>query len=153
MLMPIKGQQDLASGLFFTACGATGLWVSREYPLGSAFLMGTGFMPRLLCGLLIILGVAIALRSLVRNGSPGGRIRWRPPVAVVGSIVAFGLLVESIGLVLAAALVVVVSSLADATARPWPVAATVLGVTALVALVFGQVLSVPLPLWPGSLFG
>ncbi len=43
---------DVLSGLLFIAVAAFGLWVSRDYPVGTALRMGTGYVPRLLCWML-----------------------------------------------------------------------------------------------------
>ena len=48
---------DVLSGLMFIAIAAFGLWASRNYPVGTALRMGTGYVPRLLCWLLLGLGV------------------------------------------------------------------------------------------------
>ena len=44
---------DVLSGLLFIAIAAFGLWASRNYPVGTALRMGTGYMPRLLCWVLL----------------------------------------------------------------------------------------------------
>ncbi|MCX7312698.1 MAG: hypothetical protein NTV56_13475 [Alphaproteobacteria bacterium] len=45
----ILARADVLSGLLFVAIAAFGLWASRNYPVGTALRMGTGYMPRLLC--------------------------------------------------------------------------------------------------------
>ena len=44
----ILARADVLSGLLFIAIAAFGLWASRNYPVGTALRMGTGYMPRLL---------------------------------------------------------------------------------------------------------
>ena len=43
---------------------ALGLWLSRDYPIGTALRMGTGYVPRLLCWLLLGLGVIVLVQGL-----------------------------------------------------------------------------------------
>ena len=39
---------NVLAGLMFIGLAALGLWVSRNYPIGTALRMGTGYVPRLL---------------------------------------------------------------------------------------------------------
>src|SRR5260370_37144454 len=89
----ILARADVLSGLLFIAIAAFGLWASRNYPVGTALRMGTGYMPRLLCWLLLGLGVIGVIQG-VRE--PAALIRsspqaWRAALSVALSLVAFGL--------------------------------------------------------------
>ena len=55
-LARILPRPDVLAGLMFIAIAALGLWVSRDYPVGTALRMGTGYVPRLLCWILLGLG-------------------------------------------------------------------------------------------------
>ena len=55
----ILTRADVLSGLLFIAIAAFGLWLSRDYPVGTALRMGTGYMPRLLCW--VLLGVSVVI--------------------------------------------------------------------------------------------
>ena len=46
-------RKDVLAGLLFMAIAVLGLWVSRDYPIGTALRMGTGYVPRLLCWVLL----------------------------------------------------------------------------------------------------
>ena len=52
-------RKDVLAGLLFIAVAVLGLWISRDYPIGTALRMGTGYVPRLLCWLLFGLGVIV----------------------------------------------------------------------------------------------
>ena len=54
----------MLSGLLFIAIAAFGLWASRNYPVGTALRMGTGYVPRLLCWLLLGLGAIVLVQGL-----------------------------------------------------------------------------------------
>jgi hypothetical protein len=58
---------DVLSGLLFIAVAAFGLWVSRDYTVGTALRMGTGYVPRLLCWMLMGLGVIVLVQGLDRK--------------------------------------------------------------------------------------
>ena len=45
----LLARKDVLSGLLFVGVAALGLWLSRNYPIGTALRMGTGYVPRLLC--------------------------------------------------------------------------------------------------------
>src|SRR5438105_1462490 len=55
--------QDFESGMMFVGWGVAGLWIGRDYPMGSALRRGPGYLPRLLCWGLVILGLAIAIKG------------------------------------------------------------------------------------------
>ena len=57
-------RKNVLAGLMFIAIAALGLWLSRDYPIGTALRMGTGYVPRLLCWILMGLGAAIAVQGL-----------------------------------------------------------------------------------------
>ena len=57
-------RKDVLAGLLFIAVAVLGLWISRDYPIGTALRMGTGYVPRLLCWLLFGLGVIVLVQGL-----------------------------------------------------------------------------------------
>ena len=87
----------------FMAVAVLGLWLSRDYPIGTAFRMGTGYVPRLLCWILLGLGGVVFIAGLreaqASAPSAGAGWAWRPVVFVTASLVIFGLAIERLGLV------------------------------------------------------
>ena len=49
-LLRILTRKNVLAGLMFIVIAAFGLWVSRNYPVGTALRMSTGYVPRLLAG-------------------------------------------------------------------------------------------------------
>src|SRR2546430_2521167 len=45
--------KHVLAGLMFLGIAILGLWISRDYPVGTALRMGTGYVPRLLCWILL----------------------------------------------------------------------------------------------------
>jgi hypothetical protein len=137
-------------GLFFMALGAAALWISRDYPLGDLNRMGPGYFPRMLSLGMIGLGGLIALRGLPDLvGAKGigirlGRSFWLVPIAMV----VFGLSVERIGLIAALAITLALAGAAHREARIKEVAVSIVGLIALLLLIFVAVLQLPLRLWP-----
>src|SRR5713101_1894394 len=83
----VLARKDVLAGLLFVAVALFGLWLSRDYPIGTTFRMGTGYVPRLLCWILLGLGTVILVTGL-RDGqaerrlSSGDTSAWRPVVFV-----------------------------------------------------------------------
>lgn len=139
---------DLAWGglLALTGLAVAGYaWAS--YDMGSLRRMGPGVFPVTLGLLLTVLGGLIAIPTMAR---PGQRqpFAWPETIAVVAALLAFGLLLERLGVLLTtAATVLIASSVAPRPGLGWRLALT-LAVTALVWLVFVRGLNMSLPVWP-----
>src|SRR6266849_2039233 len=98
-------RKNVLAGLLFVAVAALGLWLSRDYPVGTALRMGTGYVPRLLCWALLGLGCLILLQGLRESrAAPQSEVPvawgWRALVFVTASLVIFGLALETLGLVI-----------------------------------------------------
>ncbi len=146
-------RKDVVSGLMFIAVAVFGLWASRDYHVGTALRMGTGYVPRLLFRVLLVLGILVLLKGLSAPGKSGGfeRLRdWRAIVFVPASLVAFGLAMDRLGVVIATMLLVGVGSISSRDARPIEAAvmAVILALITLAIFVWG--LSLPITVWPGG---
>jgi hypothetical protein len=141
---------DVLSGLLFIAIAAFGLWASRNYPVGTALRMGTGYMPRLLCWVLLGLGVVVLAQGLRQDAVPlrTSAQAWRAVLSVTLSLVAFGLSIERLGLVLAIMLLTGIGALATRALRPVETAAAALALIALSWGIFIFGLGLTIPVWP-----
>ena len=146
-------RKDVLAGLLFMGVGVLGLWLSRDYPIGTAFRMGTGYVPRLLCWILLGLGAVVFLQGL-RDGqterrlSAGGVIGWRPVVFVTASLVIFGLAIERLGLVVSILLLVGFAAVAARELRPVETLAAALVLIVLSWAIFILGLGLTIPVWP-----
>jgi hypothetical protein len=63
----VLSRTDVLAGLLLMAVAVFGLWASHDYPVGTALRMSTGYVPRLLCWILLGLGALIlaAIAALV----------------------------------------------------------------------------------------
>jgi hypothetical protein len=145
---PAGISQDLIGGLFFAAVGGLGLWLSRDYTVGTAMEMDYGYLPRLLCWLLVAFGLFIAGRGVAKGGPTVDSWPWRPFAVILAAIVVFGLSVERLGLVAAAVLVTLVGSHAEGDVRYGEAAVVALVLAALAGGLFIGLLDLPIPLWP-----
>lgn len=140
--------QDVAAGLMFLALGAFGLYVARDYAVGTALRMGPGYMPRLLCWALIVFGAGIAVRGIVAGGERLTRWTLRPLIFVLAALVAFGLLIEDAGLLVTA---IVASATGAVGARDVRVDDTAMLIACLaiaVVALFIYALGLPMHPWP-----
>jgi hypothetical protein len=146
----IAQRKDVLAGLLFMAVALVGLWVSRDYPVGTALRMSTGYVPRLLCWLLLGLGAIVAI-SGVRLGE-GGSAGWsglpRATLLVPAALVAFALTIERFGLVVASGLLLGIGSLAVRDLRPVEALATGVGLVIATWAIFVKALSLTIRVWP-----
>jgi hypothetical protein len=146
----IRHPKDFFAGLLFVAFGLAAVIIGSNYSLGTAARMGPGYFPRILGILLLVLGVALSLRALKIKGEPLPRWYWRPTLIVLGSVVAFGILVNYIGLAIATVGLVFGSSAASHEFRPKEALISGILLSALAVGVFIFGLNLQLPIWPWS---
>jgi hypothetical protein len=151
MIRRLHVNRDLLAGLMFAGWGAAGLWVASDYPVGSALRMGPGYMPRLLCWGLLLVGIAIAVKGAMVEGEPVERWHWRPLVVVSAAILAFAWLLQPGGLVAATFAIVVIGAFGGPEFRPLEALLLAAGLALGAVLIFIYALKLPLPLWPAFL--
>ncbi len=146
-------RKDVLAGLLFIAIAALGLWLSRDYPIGTALRMGTGYVPRLLCWLLLGLGVVVLVQGLreaqdARPLSAGDISALRPVIFVTASLVIFGLSIERLGLVVSILLLTGVGAVAARGLRPLETLAAAFALIVLSWGIFILGLGLTIPVWP-----
>jgi hypothetical protein len=146
---PEKGDRpDLLTAALFVGLGGLGLFMSRGLDAGSLAQMGPGFMPRVVCVLLIAVGLAVglpALRAPLHRIEP---MRLRPLAVITVAIVGFAYAATHLGFVLAALWLIVAGAFAEPNMRWREIVPLALGLTVFGALVFVYGLGVQIPLWP-----
>lgn len=140
--------QDLVAGLMFAVIGALGLWIGRRYPVGTSLRMGPGYMPNLLCWLLIIFGAGIGIKGALVAGEKLAGWHLRPLAFIVIGVLAFTFLIERAGLPIAALATVLIGSLASNETRPIEVVILAVSLAVASVLIFVQGLGLPMDIWP-----
>jgi hypothetical protein len=148
--MQIKSATDFWSGVLFAAFGLFFVIFARQYDMGTAARMGPAYFPTVLGGLLLLLGVLIALRAvwLPTGDATVGRFHFKPLLLVLGAVVAFGLLLRPGGLLVAVAALVFISSLGSDEFHLRDVLLLTVGLALLVLAVFIWGLGLTVPVWP-----
>jgi hypothetical protein len=146
----ICSPKDFWAGLIFSATGGGFILLAQQYRLGDMHRMGPGMFPTLVGVLLSGLGAIMVLRAFAVVGAPVPRFQARAIGVTLAAIVAFGLVLQSLGLVAAVAVLVLIGGCAAREARVLEnvILAAVLIVFS--AGVFVWLLGLPLPLWPES---
>jgi hypothetical protein len=151
----LLARKNVLAGLMFMAVAALGLWLSRNYPAGTALRMGTGYVPRLLCWLLLALGALILMQGLrepeiapPRASDHSAFAPLWPILVVTGSLVAFAFTIEQLGLVLSILLLTGIGALAAKGIKAWEALAAAVGLIVLTWVIFIVGLGVTIPVWP-----
>ena len=103
--------RDLLSGLVFIAVGTAGLVIGNDYAMGTAFRMGPGYFPRVLCAVLVVLGVVIAVLGLIKGGEAPDKLHFKPLVLVTLATAAFAVLITTAGLLPASLAIVLLGAM------------------------------------------
>ncbi len=146
--MKLKNPQDFWSGAMFIAFGLFFLVVGRNYEMGTATRMGPAYFPSMLGGLLALLGGIILCQSLMVKGERVAPMSLRPVFFITISLVAFGYLLRPVGLVLALAILIVISAFVGHEFKVKEVLLLSVVLIIVSVLVFVKGLGLPFPLWP-----
>ncbi len=139
---------DLLAGLIFIVVGALGLWGGRDLRMGNAAMMGPGYLPLIVSGLVVLIGLGVTIMGLMRSNEPLGVVRLRPLLIILLAIAGFAYAAGSLGFIIAAAWLIGVGSLADPETRLREVAASIVVLTIFGILVFIVGLGVQMQLGP-----
>ena len=144
-----KGDRpDLLTAALFIGLGGLGLVMSRDLETGSLSQMGPGFLPRIVCFLLLAVGLAVGLPALRRPAKEIEAIRLRPVAVITIAVVGFAYAATHLGFVLAALWLVIAGAFAEPGTRLREIVPLAIGLTIFGALVFVYGLGVQVPLWP-----
>jgi Tripartite tricarboxylate transporter TctB family len=147
----IRSGQDLVAGLLFIVVGAVALWIGADYPMGTAQRPGTGVLPYILSWCLIGTGALLWLKAAVVGGPDLSRWAWRPVIMITLATVAFALLVDRFGLVVAMIVSMTLAALGtpETRWREYTVFALIMLVIGVAMFIYG--LGMPIPVLPREL--
>ena len=144
----IRSPRDFFAGAIFLLFGLCAVLVGRDYPMGTAQHMGSGYFPFVLGALLLLLGAVICAKSLVIAGAGIESIGLRPLLLVLLAIGAFAASVDTLGLVAATILMTVTGVAASPESRWREVVVLTIALLGLSVGVFAYGLGLPFRLLP-----
>lgn len=108
--------KDLLAGLMFIVIGVVFFVGAYNYQMGTAARMGPGYFPRILGGVMAVLGVIVAGIGLKNQAqwaaTEGIGWTWKPVFIVTLAVVLFGATLPSLGMVIAIILLTMLSGFA-----------------------------------------
>ena len=144
----VRGPQDFVGGLAMVAVALFALWASSDLQGMHGFSFGAGTAPRMFAVLLLLLGGAVALVGILKDGPQIAAYSWRGPLFVSAAIVFFAVAIRPLGLVVSAFAAFLIAALGSRETR-WLEAIIVGGCLTLgCALLFPYVLGLPMPMFP-----
>ena len=148
--MKVVNLKDFWSGVMFFAFGLFSLVMAFGYPLGTAARMGPGYFPRVLGGLLMLLGLILSARSFRgQAGEPISGFAWKAIGLVLGSVCVFGLVVNTVGLVVATTLLIFISGYAskEFNVKESIISSVILSTVSVLLFIVGLKLQFPIFPW------
>jgi len=167
---PIRSPQGLVAGLALVALAGLALTLTSDLPQGTLSSMGPAMLPRWLAVGIGLCGLALVVVAFIRPGE--GLERWslRGPLLVILAILAFALTIRpftalafsvrfgpvvigpfttpGLGLIAAGPLAILIGGFASPEARLRELVVLALSLTPFCMLLFGDLLNLPIPLFP-----
>ncbi len=168
----MKSPLDVGGGLFLIALAAIGFAGGFNLPTGTLSGIGSGLLPKSVAVLVAAFGVLLVVQGLLFEGDRLERWHIRGPVFVLGSVIAFALVIRGstlnfggilgipllasvkvpgLGLIVAGPLAVIIAAFADKDTRPGEIAVFAVIMTLLCGVLFKEVLNLPIPFDPAGL--
>ena len=157
--MKIKSQKDFFAGLMYLVIGGAFAWGATGYTVGKASRMGPGYFPLLLGSILALIDAFVLFKSMVvdtEDGEKIGSIAWKPLGYIIGSNLAFGILlgglpsigVPAMGLIVAIFALVFIASRAGDVYKVKEVFILSIVLAILSYLAFIKLLNLQFQVWP-----
>jgi Tripartite tricarboxylate transporter TctB family len=159
--MKVLHNKNVLAGLMFMVFGGAFFIGALNYSLGTGARMGPGYFPRMLGGLLFILGIIIAVEGIIESRKGQDEpMNWHlmPMVYLLGAVGAFGILlagvpsmgIPAMGLIAAAAAMVIIASIAAQDKKWKEIIISAVALSAFCALAFVKGLGLQMKLFPWS---
>lgn len=154
--MSIRNAKDFWAGIMFAFLGVFFIVFAQENEMGTAARMGPAYFPTLLGGILVLLGLYIALLGLliqpVNNDGKVDKFHWDILGWILGAVFVFTLLLQPLGLMLSLAVMIVISLLAERKLffKETLALIVVLDFIAWAAFVYG--IGMIVPVWPSIFY-
>ncbi|WP_336811295.1 tripartite tricarboxylate transporter TctB family protein [Bosea sp. MMO-172] len=146
---PVRpGRAELASGLLVTALGLLGLAASWDLERGVLRQMGPGYLPATVSWLIIAGGVVMIATAMLKTGKPLPDFQFRPLAVISAGIALFGLTIDSLGILAAIVILIIVCGFASPITRFRENVVLAVCLAAASALIFVKLLGLAIPILP-----
>ncbi len=148
----VKSPQDLAAGIMLLVIATAGFIGSWDLAFGQFAGIGSGMLPKIVAALIAAFGVLMLVQGF--TASDGEDITpwsFRSLVFVLGAALLFAWTIRPLGLIIAAPLAIIFSSLADRDTRPLEIIIFAALMTAFCIGLFSFALRLPIPILPTAL--
>ena len=145
----VKSPQDFGAAMLFLAIGIAGIYFGQDLTFGTASRMGPGYFPTLLSIVIVLIGAIVGLKSLAIDGPPIEPTKLRPILFILLAILAFGYLIEQIGLAITATGLAIFAAYARRDVNLKETVVLAVGLSLFAIVVFAYALGQPLPIWWG----
>lgn len=149
MRFNLLSNRDFLAGLMFIVTGAVAMFISRDYPMGSALRMGPGYFPMVLGGIMIAFGIYVMTRGLRTQEKVQGNWSLRALFVLPLATVIFGVLMEEAGFIPALVALIFISAAAGDQFKWLEVLVMAIALTAVSVALFIYGLGLPYPLLKG----
>ena len=149
-MLKVKSPQDFGAAVLFLTIGIAGIYFGRDLAFGTASRMGPGYFPTILSCIIVLIGAIVGLKSLLFEGPPIEPTKLRPLLFILFAILAFGYLIEQIGLAITTAGLTVFAAYARNNVNLKETIALAAFLSAFAVGVFAYALGQPLPIWWGN---
>ena len=146
--LPGLARRNRVAGAVLFLIGAYVAYEGYGYGLGQVFRLGPGALPFGLGLLSVLFGVLVAVIN-PDGAETAPIIRWRPVLSILGALLAFALLIDTAGLVIATAALVFISGAADPEQTWRGMLGIFVFLLGFVYIVFVQFLSIPFAMFWG----
>lgn len=146
--------EDLVAAILFIVIGVGAFWIAQDYPTGTMRRIGPGLFAQIISGLLIAIGVGLAVQTLI-----SGKLKEIPRVMpafstvralffVMLSLAVFAVLIRPAGLFIATFVQVFISTRAEPGRKVIGSLILSFAIACLAAVIFIYGIGLPIRLWP-----
>jgi hypothetical protein len=138
---------DLAFAAFLVALGALAFTLSNQLTIGSAASMGPGYVPRGLSVIIMLYGLALAVRAMFSGHQPFPEIAFRPLLLIAAAVSLFAIVLPLAGLAITSFAVVICAGFASYDVRLRENAVLAVALATFAVLLFVKALGLPIATW------
>jgi hypothetical protein len=142
----ILNPKDFWAGTLFISIGVAAIVTGRDYAMTNDGVIGPGYFPTILGGLLALIGLASVIRSFIRPGAAIGKFAVKKAFLVLFGVVLFGVLINGAGLPIAVIVLVMLAGLASGKFKSKRFLALAVGLALFCVLVFIKGLGLLMPI-------